>query len=159
MNIAAGLVGFIGLSGQILQGCNYLCKTFSDAADAPDVIAAASNELGAIRSRLEAFQHLLLEVRASAPAFLRVQQDPAVPLQSCQNAIQKLQSFVDKYTDLSISTASSPGNLKSHKAAFHKAWQKFDVARRGDQLRGYVSQLEAAKSFLSAAQDSIQLAL
>ncbi|ERF75689.1 hypothetical protein EPUS_01519 [Endocarpon pusillum Z07020] len=152
MDIAAGVVGFIGLSGQILQGCNYLCKTFSDAADAPDVIVAVSTELCAVRSRLEAFQHLLLEIQASAPACLRVQQDPAVPLQSCQNAIQKVQSFVDKYADLSISIASSSGNVKSYKAAFYKAWQKFDVARRGDQLRGYVSQLEAAKSSLLAVR-------
>ncbi|ERF75553.1 hypothetical protein EPUS_09470 [Endocarpon pusillum Z07020] len=159
MDIAAGVVGFVGLSGQILQGCNYLCKTFCDAADAPDVIVAILTELRAVRSRLEAFQHLLLEIQASAPACLRVQQDPAIPLQNCQNVIQKVQSFVDKYADLSISTASSSGNLKSHKAAFHKAWQKFDVARKGDQLRGYVSQLEAAKSSLLATQISIQLAL
>ncbi|KAF7506075.1 hypothetical protein GJ744_012226 [Endocarpon pusillum] len=153
MDIAAGIVGLVSLSGQILQGCNYLCKTFFNAADAPDVILAVSMELCAVRSRLEAFQRLLLIIQAAAPACFRVQQDPAIPLQSCQNAIQKLQSFVNKYADLTISKAPNS------KTTVRKAWQKFDVARRCDQLKGYISQLEAAKSSLLAAEASIQLAL
>lgn len=154
MDVAAAVVGFVSLSGQVLQGCNYLCNFFGDASDAHEVIVSISAELYAVRSRLEGFQLLLLEVQAISPASLTVQQDPAVPLKLCQDAIQKLQTFVDKHADLSVSTES-----RSASAQVRKAWNKLDVARKGAQLKSHISQLEAAKSSLLAAQTSIQLAL
>jgi hypothetical protein len=154
MEIAAGIVGCVSLSGQVLQGCTYLCNFFADASDAHELIVTVSIELGAVRSRLQAFQVLLLEVQAISPASLTVQQDPAVLLKICQDAIQKLQAFLDKYADLSVST-----QLGSASSQVRRAWHKLDVARRGAQLRNHISQLEAAKSSLLAAQTSIQFAL
>ena len=45
MDITTDVVGFIDLSGQILQEHNYLYKTFSDVANVPDVIVVVSTEL------------------------------------------------------------------------------------------------------------------
>lgn len=159
MEIAGAIVSFVGLSGQVLQGCNFLCKFFFDASDAPELIIAISIELCAVRSRLQAFRLLLLEIQATSPASLTVQQDPAVPLQSCQDAIQKLQTFVDRYADLSISTVTTPGSSQTSRAVVRRAWHKLEVARKGPQLRSHKSQLEAAKTSLLAAQAGIQLAL
>jgi hypothetical protein len=108
-------------------------------------------DIAAVRSRLETFRCLLLEIQATCPASLRVQQDPAVAIQSCQDAISKLQSFVDKYADLSIPRVTGPGSSQTRRAVVRKAWLKFDVARRGDKLRSHKSQMEIAKASLLAA--------
>jgi hypothetical protein len=154
MEVAAAIVGCVGLSGQILQGCNYLCNFFGDASDAPELIVTISAQLCAVRSGLQAFQLLLLELRAISPASLTLQQDPAVPLKLCQDAVQSLQTFVNKYADLSVSTQP-----KSAGAQARKLWHKLDFARRGAQLKTHILQLEAAKSSLLDAKTSIQLAL
>jgi hypothetical protein len=154
MEVAAAIVGCVGLSGQILQGCNYLCNFFGDASDAPELIVTILAELCAVRSGLQAFQLLLLEVQAISPASLTLTQDPAVPLKLCQDAVQSLQTFVNKYADLSVSTQP-----KSAGAQVRKLWHKLDVARRGASLKTHILQLEAAKSSLLDAKTSIQLAL
>jgi hypothetical protein len=154
MEVAAAIVGCVGLSGQVLQGCNYLCNFFADASDAPELIVTISAQLCAVRSGLQAFQLLLLEVQTISPASLTLQQDPAVPLKLCQDAVQSLQTFVNKYADLSVSTQP-----KSAGAQVRKLWHKLDVARRGAPLKTHILQLEAAKSSLLDAKTSIQLAL
>jgi hypothetical protein len=154
MEVAAAIVGCVGLSGQVLQGCNYLCNFFADASDAPGLIVTISAQLCAVRSGLQAFQLLLLEVQTIPPASLTLQQDPAVPLKLCQDAVQSLQTFVNKYADLSVSTQP-----KSAGAQARKLWHKLDVARRGAQLKTHNLQLEAAKSSLLDAKTSIQIAL
>lgn len=122
MEIAAATVGFISLSGQALQGCNYLCKVFSDAQDAPGVISDTSRELCNLRSQLEAFRLLLLKIQDTSPASLTLQQDPAVPLQECQHAIQKLQRFVDEFPDLSIPAGTTFGKSQTRRDVVRKAW-------------------------------------
>lgn len=159
MEIAAGTVGFVSLTGQALQGCNYLCNIFSDARDAPALIGDISKELCNLRSHLEAFRLLLLKIQDVSPASLTVQPGPTVPLQSCQDAIHKLQIFVDKYLDLSTPTGTVPGSSRTHRDVVRRAWHKFDVARRGDKLRSHRAQLEAAKTFLISAQANIHVAL
>lgn len=159
MDIAAAIVGFVGLSGQALQGCNYLLNFFSDVRDAPEVVVTTSAELCTVRSLLEDFRLLLLEIQATSPASLRVQQDPTVALRSCQAVIHNLQRFVNKYADLSDSTRTNPNRSPISRAAIRKAWHKFDVGRRGGKLRSYVSQLQVAKTSLLATQTNIQLAL
>jgi hypothetical protein len=154
MEVAAAIVGCVGLSGQVLQGCNYLCNFLADASDAPELIVTISAQLCAVRSGLQAFQLLLLEVQTISPASLTLQQDPAVPLKLCQDAVQSLQTFVNKYADLSVSTQP-----KSAGAQARKLWHKLDVARRAAQLKTHNLQLEAAKSSLLDAKTSIQLAL
>jgi hypothetical protein len=159
MEIAAAIVGFISLTGQALQGCNYLCKIFSDARDAPEVIREVSKELCNLRFQLEAFRLLLLKIQDTCPASLTVQQYPAVPLQSCHDAVQKLQSFADEFADLSTPTGNNPAISQTRRDAIRKEWHKFEVARKGDKLRSHKLQLEAAKTSLIAAQNSILIAV
>jgi hypothetical protein len=159
MDIAAATVSFVGLSGQLLQGCNYLCDFFSDVTDAPEVIVATSAELCSIRLQLEAFRRLLLEIQTSCPISFTVHQDPAVPLQNCQDAIQKLQKFIDRFSDLPTKIVSNQGNSQTGRAAARKAWQKFDFARNGNKPRRHSSRLEAVKTSLIETQGNVQLAL
>ena len=159
MDIAASVVAFVGISGQILQGCNYLSTFFSDVRDAPDVFVAISNELSTLRGRLEGFQLLLREMQVISPPSLIVQQDPVAALQRCQDAVQKLEKFVNKYAALSIPAGAQPGSSQTTTDVVRRTWDKLAVARKSDKLRYHRSQLEAAKSSLSGAQANIQHAL
>ena len=122
MEIAASVVAFAGISGQILQGCNYLSTFFSDVGDAPDVLVAISSELSTLRGRLEGFHMLLRDMQDRLPPELILQQNPAAALQKCQDAILKLQKFVDKYAALSMTTGGTPAALKSERHGTKSPW-------------------------------------
>ena len=159
MDIAASVVAFVGISGQILQGCNYLSTFFSDVRDAPDVFVAISSELSTLRGRLEGFQLLLREMQVISPPSLIVQQDPEAALQRCQDAVQKLEKFVNKYAALSIPAGAQSGSSQTSTDIVRKTWYKLAVARKSDKLRHHRSQLEAAKASLLGAQANILQAL
>ena len=159
MDIAASVVAFAGISGQILQGCNYLSTFFSDVRDAPDVFVAISNELSTLRGRLEGFRLLLREMQVISPPSLIVQQDPEAALQRCQDAVQKLEKFVNKCAALSIPAGAQPGSSQTTTDVVRRTWDKLAVARKSDKLRYHRSQLEAAKASLLGAQANILQAL
>lgn len=64
LDVAAALVGFISLSGQVLQGCNYLCDFFADGKDAPATIKDIADHLEVIQPALRATCTTFLELQA-----------------------------------------------------------------------------------------------
>jgi hypothetical protein len=181
LDVAAALVGFVSLSGQVLQGCNYLCDFFVDAKDAPATIKDIADHLEVIQPALRTIRATFLELQAG-PQFLSVLQDPTPALENCESAIAEPRAFVDRHGRIYSScpaawsntlalTGKASGSSHSSQAMFTSAksfpgtsklkreWQRLDVARKANQLRELAARLEKAKSSVQLIQNNIGLAL
>lgn len=164
MDIAAGVVGFVGLTGQILQGCNYLCDFFSNAAEAPELILRLANELSAVQSSLSSLHTSLQKIEANIP---RVHLQTSIPaIENCKPIVEDLNRFVLEHGELlSTSSTSHPTSVastatsSSSRKRVRKAWQQIDVARKGSRLRDYTFRLEQAKTSLVLFQSEVALLL
>ena len=162
MDIGAGIAGFIGLSGTILQGCNYLANFFDDAKEAPHTVLAISRELNVLQSTLETFLDTLQYIQAGS--FNTKIPDPKPALKICEDAIAKLRQFIDKYADLTTQVTSSvqgtsPVATKTSqiKGTVLQGWQRVNIAWLDPKLQKHVTRLERAKTSLQAVQGNIQL--
>jgi hypothetical protein len=95
LDMASALVSFIGLSGQVLQGCNYLCDFFADAKDAPAIIKNISDHLEVIQPALSTIRVTFWDLQAISHS-LPILQDPTPVLKNCESAIAELKAFVDR---------------------------------------------------------------
>ena len=146
MDAAAALVGFIGLSGQVLQGCSYLCEFFADAKDAPRIVRNVSDHLEVIQPALTTIRATLASLQDSS-ASLPMLQNPTPALEHCESAIAELKAFVDRHDCM---TASAPERSK-----VRKGWQRLGVARKSNKLRGLAVRLEQAKTSLLLVQANV----
>ena len=151
MDAAAAVVGFIGLSGQALQGCTYLREFFADAKDAPRIVRNVSDHLEVIEPALTTIHAIFSGLQDSCSASLPMLQNPTPALNHCDSAIAELKAFVDRHDCL---TASAPERSK-----LRKGWQRLGVARKSNKLKGLVVRLEQAKTSLLLVQANIDLAL
>ncbi|KAL9112886.1 MAG: hypothetical protein Q9227_002963 [Pyrenula ochraceoflavens] len=148
MEFAAGVVGFIGLTGQILQGCNYLSSLFSNAKESPKIIQTVSLELQSFTSSLSHFKGLLVELEANPHLWPRGWH-PEAALKSCDTAVTQLKAFVHKFPELHDS-----GNAESSKHVREK-WQRIMLAKEMAALQRYLSGLQHAKYDLELLQSNI----
>ena len=108
MDLAVGVAGFIGLTGQILQGCSHLRNFFRDVGEAPEIIQSISESLCVLESALNNLDH---DLRTSSVANLP---DPfralLRALESCQMTVEKFGQFVSRYDELQKTASRKQSN-------------------------------------------------
>lgn len=152
MDVAAGIVGFIGLTGQVLQGCNHLSNLLSNAKDAPEIIKDVSSEIEAVQDALQHFNRLLSELDRY-PHLIPENWNPASALKMCENAIEKLKSFINNFRELDAQNAV--GTAISPRMRTQRRWRKMKLANNVDKLHEHVSHLQSAKQALQLLHLSI----
>ncbi|KAL9623761.1 MAG: hypothetical protein Q9160_001992 [Pyrenula sp. 1 TL-2023] len=148
MEVAATILSVVGLSGQALQGCNYLATVFSDAKEAPEVIERVSDELKAIESNLLHFRDFLSELDVN-PDLVPDDWNPEAALTCCHRAIDKLKLFVQDFPEMHSPSKSAALNRIS------KKWQRLKLANNIHSLQRHLSSLQNAKSGLELLQSNI----
>jgi hypothetical protein len=179
LDVASAIVSFISLSGQVLQGCNYLCDFFAEAKDAPAIIQNISDHLEVIQPALSTLRATFLGIQAG-PQSLPGLQDPNPALKKCESAIVDLKAFVDRHGGIckppsttlqahpalvcaASGSSPGPGAISTSNTSFYKrsalrrGWHRLDVARKANKLRGLAAHLEQAKSSLQLVQANIGL--
>lgn len=148
MEATASVVGFIGLTGQVLQGCNYLSTLFSDAKEAPEIIRAVSAEIQAIESSLLHFQALKSELDVN-PHLVPHDWSPAPALTCCNEAINALKCFIQNFPELH----SLRDPIAAHR--IRGKWQRLNLAKNMNRLQRHLHRLQNAKSGLELLQSNI----
>lgn len=152
MDVASGVVAFVSITGQVLQGFNYLCTVFSDATEAPEVVALVFDELQATRESLLHFRATLTELERR-PGLIPKNWNPTSTLKCCQTAVARLQDFVKGFPELRPQNVSVIST--SAKASMQNNWQKFKLANNTEKLRKHISRLRSAKQGLELLQSNL----
>jgi hypothetical protein len=64
--LGASAIAFIGLAGQILQGCQYVRDLIDNIQDAPDNLRHYHTEIASFRSAVLGFQEVLQAIKPFA---------------------------------------------------------------------------------------------
>lgn len=157
MDAAASIVGFLGLAGQTIQGCNYLINFFDDAKDAPKRISNILADLKVVQSVVQASRDdLNAQLGEDSATIPQVYEDA---VENVKLVVDDLQVFVNRYAsrllprnDTIAHVAATP-NTPTDFVALRKGWQKCNIARKTTQLDGFGQRLSQAKgSLILAAQ-------
>jgi hypothetical protein len=146
MDVAAAVAGFIGLTGQCLQGCNFLHNFFNNVRDAPQVIRDTAGELHLLILLLDAFRNILHGMQTS---------HAVTDISGARSALLFLEEAVSRLTRFVIKYASivAPGTGRR----LLKTWKSLDHAWRRQQLKKHLQRLQQAKISLVVAQSNIVL--
>ncbi|KAK5320618.1 hypothetical protein LTR93_006830 [Exophiala xenobiotica] len=136
MDIAGTVIGVVGLTGQILQGCNYICDFLRHAKDAPDSIRVLHTS---VRNLIDVVGVVMNMAQNSD------QQSNSMPastyhlatLTECKSVVQDLEAFVRRF--------------KTGKGT----WQKFSWAVYQKQLKEYDSKINQAKLSVLMVQNNM----
>jgi hypothetical protein len=146
MDVVAAVASFIGLTGQCLQGCNFLRNFFNNVRDAPQVIRDTAGELHLLILLLDAFRNILHGMQAS---------HAATDCSGARSALLFLEEAVSQLTKFVVKYASivAPGTGRR----LLKTWESLDHAWRRPQLKKHLQRLQQAKISLVVAQSNIVL--
>ena len=119
----ASVVGFIGLAGQILQGCLFVQDFLEALEDAPADIEALQSELLIFQTSLDKFQSTLNVVDDDA-----VGEDVRLALEYSNKAISDLRKVVSKLADrrhsciTNFSMVVRKVRISRHVKTLERAW-------------------------------------
>lgn len=139
MDIAASVVAFVGIAGQLLQGVSTVYNFLSDVQDAPDEIQQLNAELNLLKTILESMITYPEAICGSKEAFDSV----GVAMEMVQNQVTKLKELVVKYNIKSI------GRRKL-------LWSNVNVAFRKKKFAKYILNLDRARKLLEMAQSLVE---
>jgi hypothetical protein len=97
LGVRSSVVSFIGLAGQILQGCHYISNLFDDIKDAPETLSYLRAEIKAFRIVIHGFQQALRSVGQSTNIDAASEQ-VLTALKTSSATIQDLKALLDKYS-------------------------------------------------------------
>ena len=137
MDVASGVVAFIGFAGQLLQGVSYIYDFLSEIHDAPDEIIQLRTRLRLLGVILQDMVYRSQAVFAST-AMAHIMQEA---MDMIHQQIEKLLNLVNKY---------SP-NSSGRRAIL---WSSLNVAFRKKKFAKYIANLDRAKDLLQMAQTS-----
>jgi len=146
MDVAAAVVGFVGLAGQCLQGCKFLQNFFGDAHDAPQIIQGLLKELYLFIMLLEDLCRLLTEIQTSMQ--MPDLTGTSFALNYCYNAIWNLRNFARKH----VMFASSNTKIR-----MRNALKKLQCAWKMSKLERLCDRLHEAKTSVEVAQANLLL--
>ncbi|KAM0302802.1 hypothetical protein ACHAO8_011567 [Botrytis cinerea] len=123
VSLGASAISFIGMAGQILQGCHFICDCFGDIDDSPK-----KNTLNVFEKVLRNFQSTLEEMKQ--PIEITESEDEIkLALEISVSIIRDLQESVNRY-----------------KHSGKNDWCKvFKFAKKKNVFTKYVSRLHQAK--------------
>ncbi|KAF7947123.1 uncharacterized protein EAE97_004372 [Botrytis byssoidea] len=96
VSLGALVIGFIGLTGQILQGCQYICDCFDDINGAPKEILNILEQLKCFEKGLRNFRYTLEKVKQSTD-ISESEDEIKLALELSGLTVKELQEFVNKY--------------------------------------------------------------
>ncbi|KAN0122806.1 hypothetical protein V8E51_001132 [Hyaloscypha variabilis] len=128
--LGASVAGFIGLAGQILQGCLFVQSFLEGLEDAPADVEVLRSELLVFQTSLDAFQSTLNVVGNDA-----ISEDIGLALEYSNKIIMELRKVVSKLGD------KGPGCMMN----FSMVMQKVRISK-------HVKTLERARTLLLCAQ-------
>lgn len=133
--LGASVVGFVGLTGQILQGCLFVQNFLQALEDAPADIGVLRSELLIFQASLDAFKSTLNVVGDDA-----VGEDIRLSLEYSSKAINELRKVVSKLGDGS-----------------HGCMTNFSMVVRKVRISKHVKTLERARSLLLCSQVNMSM--
>lgn len=139
MDIAASVVAFVGIAGQLLQGVSVVYTFLSDVQDAPEEIQQLNAELNLLKMILENMITYPQGICGSKEAFEGV----GLAMEMVQSQVQKLKELVEKYNIKGV------GRRKL-------VWSNINVAFRKKKFAKYASNLDRARKLLVMAQSSVE---
>jgi hypothetical protein len=137
LSLGASAVAFVGLAGQVLQGCQYICNFVDDVHDAPDDLHYFKTEINGFRAAVLGFQRILQRFEHSAN-LETVAEHIGFALNSASLAIKELKTLVEK-----------------HERDGKRDWCRgLKVATKKTQFVKCVENLGRAKADIAVAQSS-----
>jgi hypothetical protein len=133
--LGASVVGFVGLAGQILQGCLFVQNFLEALEDAPADIEVLRSELLIFQTSLDTFQSTLKVVGDDA-----IGEDVRLALEYSNKAINELRKVVSKLADRR-----------------HGCMTNFSMVLRKVRISKHVKTLERAWTLLLCAQMNMSM--
>ena len=138
MDIAASVVAFVGIAGQLLQVVSTVYNFLSDVQDAPDEIQQLNSELNLLKMIIENMITYPQGICGSKETLDSV----GVAMEMVQNQVTRLKELVEKY------------NIKSN-GRRKLVWSNVNIAFRKKKFAKYISNLDRARKLLEMAQSLV----
>jgi hypothetical protein len=138
VGIGASVVAFIGITGQIAQGCQYIRTVLSDIHNAPSDLMALCAGVALFESNLLQFQKILQELDEVGI--------PVIHLSAIQDALD----FSEKAVAGLIMSIAGNKDIGTR-------WGRIQFAFAKGKCAKYLDRVEKAKGFVSVAQAGLLL--
>lgn len=138
VGLGASVVSFIGLVGQILQGCQFIYDRVDDIKGAPDELHHILYQLKSFQAGLRSFQLTLEKARQSIDIF-PLEESIRLALNLSESTIKDLRDLVNKYT---------------HDGK-QNWWKSFKVAKKKNVFTTYVNRLNQVKIDILVVQSTL----
>jgi 3-polyprenyl-4-hydroxybenzoate decarboxylase len=132
---AGSVVGFIGLAGQVAQGCTFIWNFVEDVKDAPEDLRRLKEELKLTKDVSSALG-ILLE-NSPPDSFTNTKEAAAGALASCAGTIKELTTLLSGFRS--------------------KRKHKIKAALNKEKIRKLLSQVHHAMSIVASAQSNMLL--
>jgi hypothetical protein len=140
LGLGASVVAFIGLAGQVLQGCHYVCDFLDLTKSAPDDLQHLKNEIQGFRAAILVFQKLIGEVGRCAR------------IENCaEQALHALRSGNVAIEELKVLI------LKLEHDGCMNWWKDIRVAGKRREFAKWIGRLGEAKLSLLLAQSNTSM--
>jgi hypothetical protein len=138
IGLGASVIAFIGLTGQVLQGCRFIQTILNDIDDAADDLRNLRTEVNLFELTVDGFKRALVDIADSG-----ISQDQTaavqIALDYAEEAVSDLLKFIAKHKKLG------------------SKWSKIRLAFTKDKCAKYASRMGRAKSYISAVQAGVLL--
>ncbi|KAH8794135.1 hypothetical protein BGZ57DRAFT_749677 [Hyaloscypha finlandica] len=138
IGLGASVIAFIGLTGQVLQGCRYIQTILNDIDDVADDFRNLKTEVNLFELTIEGFKRALVDIADSG-----ISQDQTAAVQIALDYADEAVSDVLKF-------------IAKHKKLGSK-WSNIRLAFTKDKCAKYSSRMGRAKSYISAVQAGVLL--
>jgi hypothetical protein len=141
IGLGSSVVAFIGLAGQVAQGCQYIRTLLDDIRDASEDLQSLRTEVKIFQLTLETFRNTLEEIADSGVAVEADGQALAtkLALSYSEEALELLQGLLARRKDTG------------------RIWGKIRFASGKSKCAKHVSRIERAKGYIEAAHAGILL--
>jgi len=137
LSLGASVLAFIGLAGQVLQGCDYICDFVNSVQEASGDITNLQVELRSFKVAVLGFQTLLRQFEPSWSLDVAAEQI-GMALNASSLAISELKALIEKY-----------------EGDGHRDWWRgVKIARKRAKFVKCVDRLGRAKTDIAMAQSS-----
>lgn len=140
VSLGASVISFIGLTGQILQGCQFICDCFDDINGAPKETLYILEQLKCFEKGLRNFQCTLEKVKQSTD-ISESEDEIKLALELSGLTVKELQEFVNKYK----------------RNGRNDWWKGFRFAKKKNVFTKYASRLHQAKIDIIGIQSRLNL--
>ena len=138
--LGASAIAFIGLAGQVLQGCQHIHDFMNNVRDALDDLRHYHTEISSFKSVVLGFQEVLQAIKPFARIDNSAEQ-ALLALQSGGTAINELKAILQKF----------------ERSGEKDLWRGIKLARKSSELAKHVARLGEAKVNILLAQSQVNL--